>query len=186
MQTDMDMRMLEIGSTVFAHVKSTSSTALVAEFEGHEIFVDRLEFFWSWPPSLSDDFARVQFPVGRRVPIFILRYLYPVGQYLGSIRRGQPEANPYLKLSLEAPGTIFEAIVVTPYGFAGGRAPLVVSIYGGLMGTIPSRVISANSRLRELKAGEKIPAQLDYLDVWVPEFSVVPAAPTRDTRDGGR
>jgi ribosomal protein S1 len=104
------MSMLEIDSIVQAVVKqSGQGGGILLSCGEHDIYVDRAEMFWQpWPDGRN---SLEMFSVGSEVPIRVLGYMYPLHRVLGSIKRVDPEANPYRKLSRYDPGTVFRGRV---------------------------------------------------------------------------
>jgi hypothetical protein len=104
--------MLEIGSIVDATITQVSRAYVLAKCGGDEIFIDRTEFFWVWPSGSDDaDLVRKAFPVNSTQRVYVMRYLYPVRQVLGSLRRPRDDENPYRELSRQPPGVSYDAIV---------------------------------------------------------------------------
>jgi hypothetical protein len=102
------MPMLEIDSVVCATVL-TNGGSLLLKCGEHDIFVDHTEIFWPpWPNNLQ---LSQKFPIGGSVEVFVKGYIYPLRRVLGSIKRVDPQANPYRKISRFEPGKIFRGRV---------------------------------------------------------------------------
>lgn len=169
------MKMPELGTVISARITRSSNSCVTAESEEYKVFVDRAEFFWVWPEFNGDpdEFVRGRFPVGSVRDIFVMRYMYPLREVLGSFRRVNAEANPYRRLSREQPDKVHEARVTTPFGFAGG-SDLAVSIYGGLYATVPDQFVHDDPVLKAIPVGSTLSVVIEHLDLCEPTLVVRP------------
>jgi len=152
------MAMLEIDSVVNAVVLSAQSTVLLRSDE-HDILVNHHEIFW--PPWPNVEIAE-RFKIGSIISVYILGYLYPRYQFLGSIKRVDREGNPYRRLSRQEPRSVFRGRVdrLIP-----GEDAFAINLSGyGIGGKLPVRNLYRLG-LQSLDRGSEVSVVIQHLDI---------------------
>jgi hypothetical protein len=154
------MSMLEVDSVVTAVVLQTGTTMLL-QSGGHEIFVNVPEKFWH--PRAHYEKAADVFPIGSKVQVYILGYMYPRSQFLGSIRRAYPESNPYRRLSRIEPGMVFRGRVLGAE--LGSKDLAVILDQEEIYGTIPRGNLIRAGKKGQFRRGDQLDVVIEQLDV---------------------
>jgi hypothetical protein len=153
------MTMLEVDSLVDATVVRVG-TELLLEAQGHEIFVDHSELFWPpWPPNV--DLQRL-YPLGSKVPVYIKGYMYALRRVLGSIKRVDPNSNPYRQLSRLDAGTVLDGHVTF---LLPDPETLSVTLSNGTPGHVMPETIWRRGKQGAFKTGDSIKVVIEALDV---------------------
>jgi ribosomal protein S1 len=126
----------------------------------HEIFVNHDEI--CWPPWPSVELPKV-FPVGSETSVYVMGYMYPRQQVLGSIKRVQPEDNPYRQLARLAPGTVFLGRVehIDP---TNGWLSLTLPAQR-VSGTVPVRNLLRRGKQGQFRVGDNIDVVIEQLEI---------------------
>ena len=141
--------MIKIGDRVIATVYREEPYGVFLRFESEELFVHLPEL--SWIPCGP---ANTRGLLNKRLPVLILGYHPRNAHWYGSVRKAEPEKNPYLALNDLTPGTL-----------------LIGEIYGGALGTCAVRLESgaigwlpSNEVKRRPTKGEKLAFTIYKLD----------------------
>jgi hypothetical protein len=151
------MSMLEVDCIVRATVL-TNGGSLLLKYNEHEIYVDHAELFW--PPMSQTLVASECFPVGSTTDVYIKGYMYPLRRVLGSIKRVDPEANPYRKMSRFEPGKVFRGRI--------GRLPSLDYLIVQLVDPYISGIIGmpfVKQRQEEIVPGSEMDVMIEQLDI---------------------
>jgi ribosomal protein S1 len=152
--------MLEIGSVVEGQVVRVEPYGIYLKHGDETVIVLAPEVSWHEKGDLRE---RVR--VGQTFRVHVLRYNYQTREIVGSVRRLQPEQNPYRDLSRLAPRSVLRGKVV----FAAG-SDFTVELPNGAWGLLPKHLVQ-----KELKVGDPVEVEVADLEVDEARLGLQPA-----------
>jgi ribosomal protein S1 len=161
--------MVEIGSVIEGRVVRVEPYAVYLKHGDETVIVLAPEVAWR---GQRDPRERVR--IGESFRVLVLRYNYEAREIVGSIRRLQPEQNPYRQLSQLDVGSALRGKVV----FAAG-SDLSVELPNGARGLLPRHLLG-----KELRVGDPVEVVVADLEVDEGRLTLRPACGEQGTRLG--
>jgi ribosomal protein S1 len=152
--------MVEIGSSIRATVTRVEPYGIFLEHPEGAVVVLIPEVSWCDRRPLAE---RVR--PGDEYEVLVLRYNYRDRQLVGSIRRLQPEQNPYRQLARLEPGTIVRGTVILPHD-----GEVTVELSNGAWGRVPKASITA-----KVERGDELDLVITAIDVDEGRLNLEPA-----------